>query len=153
MRNTFDFRPLQRFTIGFDNMGRLFDSLANIDDSAASYPPYNIEKLDGDKYKITMAVAGFSEEELDITAKENALTIIGKKNPEKEENKEYLHKGIADRSFERRFELAAHIKVTGASINNGLLDIELEREVPEELKPRKIAISSSGQKTLEHKKN
>ncbi|WP_337997188.1 Hsp20 family protein [Oleispirillum naphthae] len=147
---TYDLSPLHRFTVGFDNVSRLMDAVSRLDEGAMSYPPYNIERFGEDRYRISMAVAGFSEDDLDITAKDNSLTVTGRKAEETGEadgGTTFLHRGIAARAFERRFELAAHIKVTGASLENGLLHIDLEREVPEELKPRKIAISAEGGKT------
>ena len=140
MRN-YDLTPLHRFTVGFDNVSRLMDAVSRLDEGAMSYPPYNIERFGEDRYRISMAVAGFTESDLDITLKDNTLTISGRKS-EEEDASTYLHRGIASRAFERRFELAAHIKVRAASMENGLLHIDLEREVPEELKPRKIAIDA-----------
>lgn len=146
---TYDLTPLHRFTVGFDNVSRLIDAVSRLDDGAASYPPYNIERFGEDRYRISMAVAGFTEDELDIVLKDNTLTIAGRKG-EEAESATYLHRGIASRAFERRFELAAHIKVKGAALENGLLHVELEREVPEELKPRKIAIAAdSGRKAID----
>lgn len=148
---TYDLSPLHRFTVGFDNVSRLMDAVSRLDDNAMSYPPYNIERFGEDRYRISMAVAGFSEDELDITVKDNALTVTGRKAEDTggEAETTFLHRGIASRAFERRFELAAHIKVKGASLENGLLHIALEREVPEELKPRKIEIAAdSGKKAI-----
>lgn len=137
----FDFSPLFRSTIGFDRLARMVDSAARVD-SATSYPPYNIEKTGDDSYRLTMAVAGFSQNELDITVHENTLFVTGKAQQE-EGNGRYLHRGIARRAFERRFSLADHIKVSGASLDNGLLHVDLVREVPEAMKPRQIKIESS----------
>lgn len=136
-----DFSPLMRATVGFDRLVNLLDASARVDEGALSYPPYNIEKTGDDDYRITMAVAGFGEDDLDVTVKENSLVIKAAK-AKSEEAKEatYLHRGIATRSFERRFELADHIQVTGARLENGMLSIELTREVPEALKPRSIKI-------------
>lgn len=146
---TYDLSPLHRFTVGFDNVSRLIDAVSRLDDSAMSYPPYNIERFGEDRYRISMAVAGFTEADLEIELKDNTLTISGRKN-EEEDASTYLHRGIAARAFERRFELAAHIKVKGASLENGLLHVDLEREVPEELKPRKIAIAANtGKKAID----
>ncbi len=146
---TYDLSPLHRFTVGFDNVSRLIDAVSRLDDSAMSYPPYNIERFGEDRYRISMAVAGFTEADLEIELKDNTLTISGRKN-EEEDASTYLHRGIAARAFERRFELAAHIKVKGASLENGLLHVDLEREVPEELKPRKIAIAAdTGKKAID----
>lgn len=136
----FDFSPLLRSSIGFENLNRLVD-LATRDAAAEAFPPYNIEKVSQDAYRISMAVAGFSREELDLTVQENTLIVTGRAAPEAEgEKREYLHRGIAKRAFERRFQLADTIKVTGASYENGLLNIELVREVPEHKKPRKVEI-------------
>jgi len=145
-----DLTPLFRSTVGFDRMGRLLDTVSNTE--APSYPPYNIEKVADDQYRVTMAVAGFNPADLDITQNNNTLIVKG--DQEKSENEaQYLHRGIATRSFERQFELADHVNVTDAGLENGLLVIELKREVPEELKPRKIEIgSSAGAKTIEHEK-
>ena len=136
-----DLTPLLRATVGFDRMMNLLDSATRIDEGALSYPPYNIEKLGEDDYRIVMAVAGFGENELDITVKESSLVIAGKK--EKAEDKlNYLHRGIAARGFERRFDLADHIKVVGAKLENGLLYVDLVREIPEAKKPRSIKIDA-----------
>ncbi len=140
----FDFSPLYRSTIGFDRLARLLDSAGQVETSASSFPPYNIEQIDQDNYRITMAVAGFSEKDLDLQVKENTLTITGNGGSEADAETTYLHRGIAARSFERRFQLADHVHVTGADLRNGLLHIELVREIPEEKKVRKIAI---GRKT------
>ena len=137
----FDFSPLFRSTIGFDRLARLVDTATRVDSSALSYPPYNIEKTGEDSYRLTMAVAGFARDELDITVHENTLIVTGKAHKE-EENNRYLHRGIARRAFERRFSLADHLKVTGASLDNGLLHVDLVREVPEAMKPRTVAISA-----------
>ncbi len=138
----YDFSPLFRSTVGFDRLARLVDSATRTDDATFSYPPYNIEKLGDEAYRVTMAVAGFKDDELDSTVHENTLTVSGKAK-EEEATGEFLHRGIARRAFERRFQLADHIKVKGANLANGLLDIELVREVPEQLKPRKVAISAA----------
>lgn len=138
----FDFSPLFRSTIGFDRLARLVDSATRVDSGASSYPPYNIEKTGEDSYRLTMAVAGFSQDELDITVHENTLFVTGKAQQE-DANGRYLHRGIARRAFERRFSLADHIKVSGASLDNGLLHVDLVREVPEAMKPRQIKIIGS----------
>jgi len=138
----FDFSPLFRSTIGFDRLARLVDSATRVDSTALSYPPYNIEKTGEDAYRLTMAVAGFAQNELDITVHENTLIVTGKGQQEDESGR-YLHRGIARRAFERRFSLADHLKVTGASLDNGLLHVDLVREVPEAMKPRTIAISGA----------
>jgi len=137
----FDFSPLFRSTIGFDRLARLVDSANRFDTASPTYPPYNIETTGEDSYRLTMAVAGFSRGEIDITVEKNSLVISGKAQKEDEETQgRYLHRGIARRAFERRFSLADHIKVSGASMDNGLLHVDLVREVPEEAKPRQIAI-------------
>jgi len=141
---TFDLTPLFRSSVGYDRLSRLMDSALRVDEAQLAYPPYNIEQASEDSYRITMAVAGFSDAEITITAQENQLVVAGK--PAKEEQpKTYLHRGIAGRAFERRFELADHIRVTGANLVNGLLSIELKREVPEAMKPRTIAINGVSQ--------
>ena len=150
-----DYSPLLRATIGFDRMMDLLDSAARSD--VPSYPPYNIEKTGDEDYRISMAVAGFAEDELDVSVQENSLLIEGRKEKTTEENGEngFLHRGIATRSFQRRFQLADHIKVTGASLENGLLHIDLAREIPEAKKPRSIAIeaktSGKNARVLENK--
>ncbi len=138
---TIDLSPLHRFAVGFDRMQRQFDHLQRLDDTANTYPPYNIEAIDEDSYRVTLAVAGFTERDLDVTIKENTLYVTGKLD-HTEEQKKYLHQGIAGRTFERRFELADHIKVLGANLENGLLHVDLVREIPEEMKPRTIKISN-----------
>jgi molecular chaperone IbpA len=142
----FDFSPLFRSTIGFDRLVRLVDR----DDTVPSYPPYNIEKTGEDSYRVTLAVAGFSPEQIDITVHENSLLVTGKAKKE-EENVRYLHRGIARRAFERRFSLADHIKIVGAKLVNGMLHVDLAREVPEEMKPRKIAIVTEQPEVVEKK--
>lgn len=139
-----DFSPLFRSTVGFDRLSSLLES--GLRDSGSGYPPYNIAKLDEDHYRITMAVAGFSESDITITAQENQLIVQGDRAEEKNDDAEitFLHRGIAERAFERRFQLADHIRVTGASMENGLLNIELVREIPEQMKPRKIDIVPAG---------
>jgi molecular chaperone IbpA len=138
--NTFDFSPLFRSTVGFDRLSRLVDSAMRGDDGV-SYPPYNIEKTGEDAYRITMAVAGFGAEDITITAQENSLIVAGKQKGA-DEGAQYLHRGIAGRAFERRFQLADYIKVTGADLVNGLLHVDLVREVPEAMKPRTIKIAT-----------
>lgn len=149
---TIDFSPLFRHSVGFDRMQRLLDATAQTEQNNA-YPPYNIEQLGEDGYQVTLAVAGFSEDDVDITLTERTLVVSGKMGAD-DDKQVYLHRGIAGRAFERRFELADHINVKGASLENGLLHIELERVVPESEKPRKIEIaaSSSGAKTIEQQK-
>lgn len=148
---TFDLSPLYRSSVGFDRLGSLVDTMLKLEPDAPSYPPYNIERVSDNAYRITMAVAGFSEEELSIEAKEQVLTVSGRRSEtEAEEGSRYLHRGIATRSFERRFQLADHVKVTDAQLTNGLLHIDLERELPEAMKPRKIGIkSANGSKVIE----
>ena len=137
MRN-FDFAPLYRSAIGFDRLAQLFDD-AQRNDTATSYPPYNIELIAEDKYSITMAIAGFDRSEIEIESERDTLKVVGRKQKD-ESPKNYLHRGIASRDFEHRFRLADHVKVVGASMNNGLLKIDLVREVPEAYKPRRILI-------------
>ncbi|MGH6934050.1 MAG: Hsp20 family protein [Dongiaceae bacterium] len=138
---TLDLSPLFRSTIGFDRMTSLLDAATRLDDSALSYPPYNIEILGENAYRLTMAVAGFGESDLNITVQDNSLIVSGKIG-KTEEDRKFLHRGIAGRAFERRFELAEHIKVSGAGLVNGLLHVELAREVPEAMKPRAIRIET-----------
>ena len=138
----FDFSPLFRSTIGFDRLTRLVDAATRVDSASLAYPPYNIEKTDEDAYRLTMAVAGFSPAELDITVQENTLLVTGKAQKE-DDNGGYLHRGIARRAFERRFSLADHMKVVGASLDNGLLYVDVVHEVPEAAKPRTIKIGTT----------
>ncbi|MFN4272792.1 MAG: Hsp20 family protein [Aliihoeflea sp.] len=135
-----DFSPLYRSTVGFDRLFSMLDSLAQ-PDNGQSYPPYNIERTGEDAYRITMAVAGFTEQELSIDAHRNVLTIKAEKSEEQKQDGELLYRGIASRSFERRFQLADHVEVKGAQLLNGLLHIDLQRNIPEEMKPRSIAIN------------
>lgn len=144
---TFDFSPLFRSTIGFDRVARLFDALDRAEDNG--YPPYNIEVTGKDAYRITMAVAGFGDDDVEVTAQENRLTIKGKAKPES--GTKFLHRGIARRAFERRFELADHIEVTGASLDHGVLYVDLIRELPEAMKPRSIKIATSAPKAIDAK--
>ena len=148
MRTTIDFSPLYRTAIGFDHLASLLDATMRTDQKRPSYPPYNIELTGEDKYRITMAIAGFEQSELAIEVEGNSLTVQGHKADD-DENKKYLYRGIAARNFERQFQLAEHIKVTGASFKNGLLHIALEREIPEALKPRRITIQSNDNEVLE----
>ena len=139
---SFDLTPFYRSTVGFDRVFGLLDQLA--DGSAQTYPPYNIERTGENAYRITMAVAGFGEGDLSIEAKESTLTVKGEKKSETEEkDREFLYRGIGARTFERRFQLADHVEVKGASIENGLLHVDLVREIPEAMKPRTIAISTA----------
>lgn len=140
MRN-FDFAPLHRATIGFDRIADLMDRVMTSEGAQSTYPPYNIEKTADDSYRISIAVAGFSNSDLAIEVKENALVVSAKKT-EDDKTRTYLHHGIATRAFERRFHLADHVRVTGASHADGMLHIELQREIPEALKPRRIEIAS-----------
>ncbi len=135
---TQDLSPLYRTLVGFDRISNLIDQAAR-HDSAPGYPPFNVEQVDENAFRIEIAVAGFGEDDLSIDFKQNTLTVTGKKAPA-EDNRRYLHRGIAERSFERRFGLADYVRVTNARLENGLLTIELERELPEALKPRKIEI-------------
>lgn len=133
-----DFAPLLRSSIGFENLNRLVDFATR--GEAEAYPPYNIEKLGDGTYRISMAVAGFARDELDLTVQENMLVIVGRTDQGEAAEREFIHRGIAKRAFERRFQLADTIKVTGASFDNGLLNVDLVREIPEHKKPRRIAI-------------
>jgi molecular chaperone IbpA len=153
----FDTNPLMRSAVGFDNLVRMLDNATRFNGDGG-YPPYDIEKLGDDTYRVTMAVAGFTEDELDITVKDDVLVISGraaKAEPEDGQAERpqtvYLHRGIAKRAFERRFHLADTIKVTGASLQNGLLHVELVREIPEERKPRQIPINGQGAKVIDQK--
>ncbi|MBS4049418.1 MAG: Hsp20 family protein [Alphaproteobacteria bacterium] len=143
----FDLSPLLRSSVGFDHVNRLFELANRVDETATSYPPYNIEKRGEDAYRITMAVAGFDQSELDITVKENSLIVTGKAVEQAAtqdgEQVSYLHRGIARRAFERRFELADTVKVVGAELKDGLLHIALKREIPEAKKPRQIQINTA----------
>ncbi|MFC5704603.1 Hsp20 family protein [Aeromonas eucrenophila] len=132
-----DFSPLYRSAIGFDRLANLIESAAS--NGNAGYPPYNIEQLGDNDYRISMAVAGFTQEELELSFQENLLTVKGSKQVDTDRN--YLYQGIAERGFERRFQLADYVRVKGADLKNGLLHIELAREVPEAMKPRKIEIN------------
>ena len=138
----FDLTPLYKTTIGFDRFAELLDGMAGITRDVPSYPPYNIELLDENEYRLTMAVAGFDRDELSIEVKENVLTVTGSKKETREEQN-FLHRGIATRDFERRFNLADHVEVVGAALENGLLHVDLKRELPEAMKPRKIAINTA----------
>jgi len=145
---TFDLSPLYRNTVGFDRLFKMVDQLA--DPQQNSYPPYNIERLNENDYRISIAVAGFTDHELSIESKENSLIVRGEKNVEDASDKpEYLYQGIAARAFERRFQLADHVLVNGARLENGLLHIELHREIPEAKKPRVVPITTSGAKAIE----
>lgn len=135
-----DFTPLFRSTIGFDRLASLLDTATRLDEQAPAYPPYNIEKLADDAYRITMAVAGFNPGDLSAEVNGNVLSVTGKQAAEHDEGHTYLHRGIAARAFERRFQLADHVKVASAELKNGMLSLDLAREIPEALKPRQIEI-------------
>jgi molecular chaperone IbpA len=143
----FDLSPLYRSTVGFDRLANILDQVMSADVAQNTYPPYNIEKTGENAYRITLAVAGFSDDELSIEAKEGQLVVTGRK-AETEEKANVLHRGIATRAFERRFQLADHVRATDAVTENGLLHIDLVREVPEALKPRKIEISRGSNKAI-----
>ena len=146
MRSAFDFAPFRRSTVGFD---RLFDMLENSTavNGGENYPPFDLIKLGDNQYRIELAVAGFRQDEIDITAQQNVLIVTGRKKDESEnKGSDYIYRGIANRSFERRFALADHIQVTGADLKDGLLSVELVREIPEAMKPRKINIGGSQQR-------
>ena len=140
----FDFAPLYRSTVGFDRLAQLMDSVSGLD--ADGYPPYNIERLGDNEYRITMAVAGFDKDEFKIDVKESALVVSGEKKPDAKE-RVFLHRGIAARTFERRFQLADYVEVKGAEFKDGLLHVDLVRNLPERMKPRTIAIASGGDAT------
>ncbi|CUI50110.1 Hsp20 family protein [Cognatishimia activa] len=141
---TYDFAPLYRASVGFDQIADMMDRVLSDNIPTSSYPPYNIEKTAEDAYRISIAVAGFSADDLGIEVKENALVVTARK-PDAKDEKSYLHRGIATRAFERRFQLADHVRVNGASHEDGMLHIDLVREVPEALKPRRIEIARGGQ--------
>jgi molecular chaperone IbpA len=143
----FDFAPLYRSTVGFDRLAQLMDSMAGHDETPA-YPPYNIERTGDNEYRITMAVAGFTRDDIKIEVKEQTLAIKGEKKPAEKE-RQYLYRGIAERAFDRRFQLADHVEVKGADLSDGLLHVDLVRNVPERLKPRTIAIGVNGPKQIE----
>lgn len=139
----FDLSPLYRSTIGFDRLASLLDAASGLDGDGSGYPPYNIERLTENNYRITMAVAGFTDADLKIEVKESSLTVKGEKQPEGTKSSEFLHRGIAQRAFERRFQLADYVEVAGAEIKDGLLHIDLVRNLPERMKPRTVAIRST----------
>ena len=139
---SYDLAPLYRATVGFDRFADLMDRVLASDVSQPTYPPYNIEKTDENAYRISIAVAGFAADDLSVEVKENQLVVSARK-AEEDEGRTYLHRGIATRAFERRFHLADHVRVTGASHADGMLHIDLEREIPEALKPRRIAITKA----------
>ena len=143
---TFDLSPLYRSTIGFDHLASMLDNMSGFDSDSGNYPPFNIELLDENKYRLSMAVAGFAKDEISIEVRENVLFVKGQKNAD-EEKTDYLHRGIATRNFERRFQLADHVMVKDAEMKNGLLHVELVRELPEAMKPRTISISNGEEDT------
>jgi molecular chaperone IbpA len=145
---TYDFSPLYRATVGFDRVADMLDRVLTQDAGGTTYPPYNIEKIDEHAYRISVAVAGFSEADLSVEQREHQLVVAARKDKDESE-RTYLHRGIATRAFEKRFQLADHVRVTGAVAENGMLHIDLVREVPEALKPRQIEIGSSGSKAIE----
>lgn len=146
LMSTIDLTPLYRTVVGFDRMANMIDSASRLD-AAQGYPPYNIERVADDEFAIEIAVAGFSDDDLEIETKDGLLTIAGRKAQNDEApQREFLHRGIAERGFLRRFQLADHVIVTGATLQNGLLRVDLVREVPEAKKPKKIAISKAGAK-------
>ena len=153
MRTTFDLTPLYRSTVGFDRLVSLLDQMAGYDGQGSAYPPYNIERTGENSYRITLAVAGFAEPELSIEVKENTLTVRGENPQTKVEEKqgEVLYQGIAARAFERVFQLADFVEVKGATLENGLLHVDLAREIPEKMKPRQIKIASGEDNVINSK--
>jgi molecular chaperone IbpA len=146
----FDLTPLYRSTVGFDRLANVLDQVMSADVGQNTYPPYNIEKTGGDAYRITIAVAGFGEDELTVESRDGQLVVSGRKAEDEKEAKSFLHRGIATRAFERRFQLADHVRAVSAVTENGLLHVDLVREVPEALKPRKIEIAQgNGAKALD----
>ncbi|WP_208379492.1 Hsp20 family protein [Psychromonas algicola] len=148
--NTIDLTPLYRNSVGFDRLASLIDNALTTETKASTYPPYNIEVLDENSYTISLAVAGFAQDELDIQVEKGVLSVSGNKNQAQEERK-YLHQGIPNRTFERKFNLADYVEVTGAELSNGLLNISLVKEIPDTMKPKKISISQNDN-ALEHHK-
>jgi molecular chaperone IbpA len=146
----YDLAPLYRNTVGFDRLFSMLDQLVSVD-AAPSYPPYNIERTGENAYRISIAVAGFTDRDLTIEVKENTLSVRGERKPDEERKVDVLHQGIAARSFDRRFQLADGVQVTGAALENGLLHLDLVREIPEAKKPKLIPISSNGPRTIEAK--
>lgn len=141
----FDFSPFYRSTVGFDRLFQLLDTVGSSDPDAPSYPPYNIERVSENDFRITMAVAGFARDDIKIELKEQTLQVRGEKKPEPDaESRQYVHRGIAQRAFERRFQLADHVEVKGADLKDGLLHIDLQRNIPERMKPRTITIGVDG---------
>lgn len=150
---TYDFSPLFRSTVGFDRLARLVEAAMQTDQPGPAYPPYNIEATDENAYRITVAVAGFKQDELSIEVRENTLTIAGQKKGENGNGGRpaYLHRGIAGRDFVRKFQLADHVKVASANLDNGLLSVDLVREIPEAMKPRKVEIKTEAPESLVEK--
>ena len=148
MRSSFDLAPLYRATVGFDRIADMMDRVTASDTSGQTYPPYNIEKTAEDAYRISIAVAGFAPEDLAVEVNEGALIVAGRK-AEVQSERTFLHRGIATRAFERRFQLADHVRVSGASHADGMLHVDLQREVPEALKPRRIEIATQPQGAVE----
>ncbi|MDR3495550.1 MAG: Hsp20 family protein [Ancalomicrobiaceae bacterium] len=146
----YDLSPLYRSTVGFDRLFHLLDNLSGVETAQPTYPPYNIERTGENAYRITMAVAGFGEKDITLEARESTLVVKAEKT-ETQEGQDVLYRGIASRSFERRFQLADYVVVKGASLENGLLHVDLERQVPEALKPRQIPIATTGAKVIETK--
>jgi molecular chaperone IbpA len=144
---SYDFSPFYRSTIGFDRMAQFLENASRLHEVDNGYPPYNIESVEDDRYRVTIAVAGFAQDELEIEVRENVLYILGHKNDEADD-RQYLHRGIAGRAFKRQFRLADHVKVEDAALDNGLLTVDLVREVPEAMKPRTIPISTGTPKTI-----
>ncbi|MBF9043525.1 Hsp20 family protein [Rhodobacterales bacterium HKCCE4037] len=149
---TYDFSPLYRATVGFDRVADMLDRVLSQDAGGTTYPPYNIEKTDENAYRISVAVAGFSDADLSVEQREHQLVISARKEKDDTAERTYLHRGIATRAFEKRFQLADHVRVTGAVAENGMLHVDLVREVPESLKPRRIEIGTSGAKAIEAEK-
>ena len=150
---TFDFAPLYRSTVGFDRMFSMLDQFEGVEDPGSNYPPYNIERTGENAYRIWVAVAGFTDADLSVETKENRLTIRGEKQTNDEEKTgEVLYQGIAARTFERSFQLADYVQVKGASLENGLLHVDLKREIPEAMKPRQIPIGGGSPKVIDTKK-
>ena len=147
MRTSIDFSPLYRSVVGFDRLASLLEA-ANKTDTASGYPPYNIETVGDNAYRIEIAVAGFKPDELTVDVKENVLTVSGRKAQD-EDAKRYLHRGLAERNFDRRFQLADYVVVTDAALADGLLSISLKRELPEQLKPRRVEIKTSAPVQIE----
>jgi molecular chaperone IbpA len=151
---TIDFSPLYRSTVGFDRFANLLDAALRTESTSASgYPPYNIESTDENNYAISLAVAGFAENELDIEVEKGVLSVRGVKNADDKNHRNYLYQGIAARNFERKFNLADFVEVKGAQLSNGLLNIALVKRVPEEMKPKRIAINGGTDKVIEHQKD